>query len=338
MTGFKSYFRSHLKSNIRILLYLTAITLVLTFVIGIGNGIEEIWDYELKAYVTAYNSTIGVPVVFLCLLAYIVPVLEFSFFKKRINLNCAYSMPVSRRCLGLAHYLTGAITVILPFTLSYLLNFILILTRGAQYYNLAPMISHYFLCLLLGVAMYSLMVFVFNEANTTGDGILFMLLWTFVLFFATFALDDIVDLPTYLLIEPLPWGIISELTRNYRQLIELTTAREYLGPQNFLQAPEGVFWVVTWILIGIVSSIGFLLSFGKRRMEKTEEISDSFFGYRVLIPYFAITGMIGFLDFAICVVFEILALIGYTIYRRGFRYKLSDIIVLLSLLIFLIFI
>lgn len=338
MTGFKSYFRSHLKSNIRILLYLTAITLVLTFVIGIGNATEEIWDYKLKANVTAYNSTIGVPVVFLCLLAYIVPVVEFSFFKKRINLNCAYSMPVSRRCLGLAHYLTGAITVILPFTLSYLLNFILILTRGVQYYNLAPMIPHYLLCLVLGLAMYSLMVFAFNEANTTGDGILFMLLWTFVLFFATYALDYIVSVPMYFGIEPLPWGLIAILTKNYRQLIELTTVRDYLGPQNFLQAPEGVFLVVTWILIGIASGVGFFLTFGKRRMEKTEEISDSFFGYRVLIPYFAVTGMIAFLDFAICVVFEILALIGYTIYRRGFRYKLSDIIVLLSLIIFSIFI
>lgn len=337
MTGFKSYFRSHLKSNSRILIYLTAITLVLTFVIGIGNGTGEYWDFKSMTTITTCKSTIGVPVIFLCLLAYIAPVLEFSFFKKRINLNCAYAMPISRRALGLAHYLTGAITVILPFTLSYLLNFILILTRGVQYYNLAPMIPHYLLCLVLGLAMYSLMVFAFNEANTTGDGILFMLLWTFVLFFATYASDYIVDLPTYLFIEPLPWGIISELTTNYKQLIELTVP-SHSATEGFLQIQKRICWIIIWGLIGIVSSIGFLLSFGKRRMEKTEEISDSFFGYRVLIPYFAVTGMIGFLNFAICVVFEILALIGYTIYRRGFRYKLSDIIVLLSLLIFSIFI
>ena len=73
-------------------------------------------------------------------------------------------------------------------------------------------------------------------------------------------------------------------------------------------------------------------------MEKTEEISDSFLGYRVLIPYFALTGIIATLTFTTWVIFEILALIGYTIYRRGFRYKLSDIIVLLSLFIFLFFI
>jgi hypothetical protein len=84
-------------------------------------------------------------------------------------------------------------------------------------------------------------------------------------------------------------------------------------------------------LIGIASGVGFFLSFGKRRMEKTEEISDSFFGYRVLIPYFAVTGIIGLGTFPMWVAFEVLALIGYTIYRRGLRYKLSDIITLIAL-------
>ncbi len=337
MTGFKSYFCSHLKSNSRILLYLIAITLVLTLVIGINSGTEQRWDSKMQAFVvTAYNSTIGVPVIFLCLLAYITPVLEFSFFKKRINLNCAYAMPISRRALGLVHYLTGAITVLLPFTMSYLLNFILILTRGVQNYNLAPMIAHYFLCLLLGLAMYSLMVFAFNEANTTGDGIWFMFLWTFVTFFATTALDRIMDAWSYFIIEPLPWGLISELTTSYKRLVELTVPI-YSGTEDFLQTPNCIFWIIAWSLIGIASSVGFFFSFGKRRMEKTEEISDSFFGYRVLIPYFAVTGMIAFPSFPTWVIFEILALIGYTIYRRGFRYKLSDVIVLLSLLVFLIF-
>ena len=337
MTGFKSYFRSHLKSNGRILLYLTAIALVLTLVIGIGSGTGEDWDPELQAFVTTYNSTIGVPVIFLCLFAYIVPVLEFSFFKKRINLNCAYSMPISRRALGLVHYLTGAITVLLPFTMSYLLNFILILTRGVQYYNLAPMIPHYLLCLVLGLAMYSLMVFAFNEANTMGDGIWFMFLWTFVTFFAKEALHTIINGSNYFMFDMLPWGIIAELTESYKGLVELTVP-VYSGTEDFLQTPNCILWIKTWILIGIASAVGFYLSFGKRRMEKTEEISDSFFGYRVLIPYFAVTGMIAFPSFPMWVIFEILALIGYTIYRRGFRYKLSDIIVLLSLPIFLIFI
>ena len=241
MTGFKSYFRSHLKSSGRILLYLTAIVLLLTLIIGLNDATGEKWNRETQTYDTTYKSTVYAPVIFLCLLAYIVPILEFSFFKKRINLNCAYSMPISRRAMGAVHYLTGAITVALPFTLSYLLNFILVLTRGVQHYNLTPMIAHYFLCVILGLAMYSLMVFAFNEANSVGDGIWFMFLWTFVTFFAVLALDRVMNASSYFIIDPLPWGVISELTTSYQRLIELTVP-VYSGAKDFLQTPNCAFW------------------------------------------------------------------------------------------------
>ena len=181
-----------------------------------------------------------------------------------------------------------------------------------------------------------MMVFAFNEANSTGDGIFFMILWSFVMLFATLAMGRHIRM-SYSHIFPFPWLLISKLTTSCQHLIEMTMP-VYSGARDFLQTPHCIFWIVIWSLLGIASGIRFFLSFGKRRMEKTEEISDSFFGYRVLIPYFAVTGIIASPSFSIWLIFEILALIGYTIYRRGFHYKLSDIIVLLSLLVFLIFI
>ena len=73
-------------------------------------------------------------------------------------------------------------------------------------------------------------------------------------------------------------------------------------------------------------------------MEKTEEISDSYFGFRTLIPTFAITGMLAFAvwdNIIFWVIIELFAILGYTIYRRGFHYKKSDIAVLCLLAIFL---
>ena len=94
---------------------------------------------------------------------------------------------------------------------------------------------------------------------------------------------------------------------------------------------------IFWVVAGIASTVGFLTTFGKRRMERTEEISDSYFGYRVLIPTYAVSGMIVFavLDALSWIIIEILAFLGYTIYRRGFHYRRSDIIILLSLIVFL---
>ena len=79
-------------------------------------------------------------------------------------------------------------------------------------------------------------------------------------------------------------------------------------------------------------------------MEKTEDISASWFGYRTLIPVSAVSLMLVVYTegstFSTHIIpwfiIELLAVIGYTIYRRGFHYKKSDIIILISLLIFLV--
>ena len=334
MTGFRPYFRAHLRSGVKTLIYLIIITLILTVIIGMNAQVEKPLYYPDAIAPTYYYSTLYIPVIFLCFLIYLVPLLEFSFFKKRINLNCAYSMPISRRAMGVVHYLSGAITITTVYTLSYLANFILLLTREPGHYVFQPMIEHYFLTLVFGLAIYSLMCFVFNEANTAGDGVCFMILWTFVLFFVNIAAAYIFDFKANTVFGSIPWELISKLTSHYERLCEMNFATNSFFWQNSVL----VSWLVIWILIGLASALGLIFTFGKRRTEKTEEISDSFFGYRVLIPIYAATGMYILRNIVFWVIFEVLALIGYTIYRRGFRYKLSDIIILLSLLIFLIFI
>lgn len=336
MTSFKSYFKLHFKANIRPLIYILATVIFLTFLLGIDDQPTTYYDYDLNMSFPDYKSTLYIPVIFLSILAYVLPVLEFSFFKKRINLDCAYSLPISRRAMGTVHYLTGLITLLGAFTVSYLVNFALLLSRGDGWFNFAPMIAHYLLCLLLGFAMYSLMVFVFNEANTKGDGIWFMILYSFVMVLVVSALSKILD-DNYLFGDTfcaIPWEFINTLTSCYEHLVEIHASHK----TAFWQTSEYVGWFIFWVAVGIASAVGFFLTFGKRRMEKTEEISNSYFGYRVLIPIYAAGGMFSIRTsqiFTFWVIIELFAFLGYTIYRRGFHYKRSDIIILLSLLVFL---
>ena len=333
MINFKRYFHSHFKANIKPLICILIAVLVLTFLIGINEQPDAYYDYQTGISTSYYKSTLYVPVIFLSILAYVLPVMEFSFFKKRINLDCAYSLPISRRCMGAVHYLTGIIILFISFTSSYILNFILLLTRGSGWFNFSPMIAHYFLCIILGFAMYSTMVFVFNEGNTMGDGIWFMLLYSFVLVVITSALEQITNLNIFIdTFAGIPWGTISIITESYQNLVELKSNR----PFGYFDEPRYIFWFVFWIAAGIASCIGFFLTFGKRRMELTEEISDSYFGFRTLIPIYAISGMLTFQDTDViifCVIIQLLALLGYTIYRRGFHYKKSDIAFLLIALV-----
>ncbi len=332
MTNFKEYFRSHLKANLRPIIYILAVVLLLTYLFGVNLQPTMDYDYNIRDVVPYYQATLGIPVTFLCVLAYVLPVMEFSFFKKRINLDCAYALPISRRAMGVVHYLSGLVILFGTFTLSYLLNFLLMLSRGPGHYSFLPLLPHYFLSLLLGFALYSVMVFVFCEANTKGDGIWFMLLYTFVFSLVVSALGGGVVSSSL----SIPWMTIFDLTAYHGDLVSIT--KPEMSMMNYWGDPVCVGWFIFWVTVGIGAALGFFFTFGKRRMEKTEEISDSYFGFRTLIPIYAVAGMLVF-PASVLVLFwfiiELFALLGYTIYRRGFRYRKSDIVILVSLLVFL---
>jgi len=335
MKNFKQYFTSHLKESTRSIITILSLVLILTFIFAMNSHVTSMYDYETGKETYSYHSSLYIPVLFMCILCYVIPVLEFSFFKKRINLDCAYALPISRKDMGLVHYLTGLILLFVAFTLSYLLNFFLLLGRGAEHFALVNVIPHFFLSLLLGFSMYSVMVFVFNEANSTSDGIWFMLLYSFVFILVIEAAVSIFSDEIAATYGFVTWGTIDSMTTSYQYLTDMETYEMVL----FWDRAEYVISFIFWIVLGIAAFVGFFFTFGKRRMEKCEEISDSFFGFRVLIPVYAVSGMIVF-PASISIVFwfiiEILAVLGYTIYRRGFRYKKSDLIIIASLLALLL--
>ena len=165
-----------------------------------------------------------------------------------------------------------------------------------------------------------------------------MLLWSFIFPLIMLALEELAD--NYYMFGTeycgIPWGVIDSMTTTYQYIVE----KGDLSFATFWQKSGCIFWVVAWIVLGAAAAVGSYLTFGKRRMEKTEEISDSFLGFRTLIPAYAVTGMLGFAETSsiiFWVIIELLALVGYTIYRRGFHYKRSDIIILASMIVFIFF-
>ena len=161
-----------------------------------------------------------------------------------------------------------------------------------------------------------------------------MALYSFVFILVLFAFATITEQWDTAILAAMPWGVIDWITTNFQSLVE-RSKESYGGYGN---TEQYVIWHIFWVIVGIASAVGFFLTFGKRRMEKTEEISDSYFGFRTLIPIYAISGMIAFQDagsIILLVIIELFAILGYTIYRRGFHYKKSDIVWLCVFLIFL---
>lgn len=336
--AFKAYFRDHFRSKLKLLLCLMIVALVLTLIYSVGGQKDEYtyYDYDDVTQVTSvhYNAYLGLQEFILIVCAYILPVLQFSLFKKRKNLDCAYALPITRREMGLVHYFTGLICLVVPFTCSYLLNFLLLL-RYPEGFCYPPVIGFYFLSLLMGIILYTMFTFLFNQANSTGDGIWFMVLWSFLFWLVAVALDvvyyewfsfgsiyynSLIDDPSL----GISWGPFNAMQWEYSGVVEKMQNASLTALWTDIPFIK---WFVLWITVGIGSALGFVFTFGKPRAEKTQEVSESWFGFKLLIPLYAVAAMISSGGLFVLVVL-IVAFVGYIIYRKGFHLKKWDWIIL----------
>ena len=81
-----------------------------------------------------------------------------------------------------------------------------------------------------------------------------------------------------------------------------------------------------WGVIGIAAAVGYVYRFAKKGAEKAGEISESWLGYKILIPIYGYCLIFLVSDFSVLswLIFALM-IIGYVVYRRSFRLKKSDI-------------
>jgi hypothetical protein len=100
---------------------------------------------------------------------------------------------------------------------------------------------------------------------------------------------------------------------------------------------EHAYMFLVWTMIGIAAAVGYFVTFVKRRAEKAGEISNSWFGYKTLIPIYGCSLIFEMRSSSglnpLSLVSFALMIVGYIVYRRGFRFKKSDIIVMAAGLI-----
>ena len=170
------YFKRHFISNLKTVIIMTAVC-CLACMLSLSPLTKLISSVSKEAMPNLWPSS-----VVLCITSILAPILQFSTFKRRRNLDMWYSLPISRRDIGIAHFATGYLMAIIPFTACFIQNIVLLVLNG-DFFELymPPIIPYYFLCLLLGFALYSFYTFAFNKANTVIDGIIFMAMWSCVL-------------------------------------------------------------------------------------------------------------------------------------------------------------
>ena len=221
----------------------------------------------------------------------------------------------------LAIYTCAAITVA-----------IMIVPMGIGFLHLQYLPPLLLLPIPAALLLYAYFCFLFNEANSTADGCIFMFagaLLPLVLLgvFQNYTvrvdgqrvetvidkIDEMHSLPYFNL-----WKIndIFGDGLNHRNL-------------SFSYDKMDISIIVIWCIISILAAIGFYLAFSRKRTENIGDISSSLVGYRSFIPIsmfciaaYSFQGG----EVALCIIGIIAAIIGYMIYRRRMRLKVSDFI------------
>ena len=323
MKTFSRYLLYRLKSSALRTLVLTVISVLLTHSVIRDNNTPSSYSY-LNAYGEEiieyyYESCLSILATVLGIIAVLLPILELSCFKNRRNLDTLYFLPIKREKLAVSHYVMGFIQLFTIYTVTYIFAYVYlsVITSGLA---LSYMLPYYFWSLLAGLVIYSVCMFVFAEANNVTDGVLFCFLWMFAPYLLLINLTRSYQLHS--------WGMfyypLSVLTEFFEDRIDMHTYCEELVAQD-------IYGFIIWSVVGIACAVGYFFSFMRKGAEKAGEISESWFGYKTLIPICGLSLLRVFGGDGVLSIFILILMVaGYVIYRRGFKFKPSDIAMLVG--------
>ena len=314
------YFRYELKKNLKTLGLLTAICTIIYVVVTSTSNLYYIYG-TIAVYVPGQSNSGGIrnnspqiSIIYLLLgaMCFVVPALMYSFKMNRRSADAFYSLPIKREKLYLVKTLVGLILVFVPYTVAYAAGFLCVALRE-NFYNLIWYLPGYFGGILFGLSLYGVAAFSFSRANRVADGVIFMIFYALI----------------GLLIASLVEEIEIERGIPYDERMETM----YFSPMGcFILFSEKIdallreggnqdldFLMFLFVFLHAIA--GFALLFLLPRFDKgedAEQYSDSWFGYRVMIPLYTalLIGLMGGTEAPYIVLFTVAAIVMTIIYRR----------------------
>ena len=314
------YFRYELKKNLKTLGLLTAICTIIYVVVTSTSNLYYIYG-TIAVYVPGqsnsggiHNNSPQISIIYLLLgaMCFVVPALMYSFKMNRRSADAFYSLPIKREKLYLVKTLVGLILVFVPYTVAYAAGFLCVALRE-NFYNLIWYLPGYFGGILFGLSLYGVAAFSFARANRVADGVIFMIFYALI----------------GLLIASLVEEIEIERGIPYDERMETV----YFSPMGcFILFSEKIdallreggnhdldFLMFLFVFLHAIA--GFALLFLLPRFDKgedAEQYSDSWFGYRVMIPLYTalLIGLMGGTEALYIVLFTVAAIVMTIIYRR----------------------
>lgn len=318
-----------LEKRLQLITIVTAILVIIVFIISYDNNYvhdTRVYDHATGAYFTV-STPVNVPFdslrILVIILAIVIPIYEFSFKMKKISIDQMYSMPIKREKLYITKYLVGLIEIIIPITISFLFMVLLIICKEHMYKTLL-FIPYYFGLIIITTILYTLVVFIFTRCNTIIDGVVLIGLYSLVFLLLFTAIRTRIN-----------WSFLQYIS-SFSIFSPLTTFDDYLGSLICNNNPsERIINELMWsliieIILFFIMTVLFFVLLKKQKAEDAEQISNSYFGYNLMIPLYLFSIFTIEINASQTLIIIILALIGayigYIIKNRSFKPKKMDLI------------
>lgn len=307
--------------------------------------------FVLTTFQSSYDINANVDVIAFIggALAVCIPVWAFAYKMKKRSVDMYYALPLKRVEILAVKYLIGLLAIVLPFTVAYWLGALATFVKvseanpdgmGAVYY-----IPYYFAALGALFCIYSVSAFAYTRANRIIDGILFIVFWMIALALVVLFINRIVgaalgydgffgfvysENPDGYFIFPTCFSPIAPLdyaTRFFRAQLESNAliSSDWFVFRN-QRINMGVGFALT-ALCAVGANVWLFLGEKRQRAENVGQVSESAFGYKVMIPLFTVC-LIGIADLIPLIALVIVGAFALTaVYRHSVKIGVKQAVI-----------
>ena len=333
----KKYYLYELKKAIPAIITSTVILSVLYTVILLTTVTDIPEDFYK---IVPYDALLWLAAIIGGFAAAAIPniVTEYKMTKRSADLY--YALPLSHKHILLVKYLVGLTHLYILYTAVFWLGAFTTITRIFPVLNLHAYVGAYFSSLIPIYFIYSITSFVITRANTKKDRGMFLCFWTFIVpaamlivlamtlagkpngagLFGDYYYDGTYYQSTLYIY---PWHYTAwaplNLSIDYFQDI-LIKGKEIYPQPDTAELVNLIIGFSLTALMSIGSTIGLFMTEDRLKAENAEQISDSLFGYKTMIPaYSFILAFFAWETVFLVITVATLAYVVTVIYKRTLK-------------------
>lgn len=282
----KKYFVYELKKSLFVMCVLTVIATAV-YVISVITQATDMLDFGYRRLNLAAIVVMG------GVMSVIAPIWKLSYLMKKRSVDLYYSMPLSHVRILAVKLLVGLVVLFASFTVAYWIGSFTAMGALSKIELLKNInfIPLYFSLLIPMSVIYALTAFVFTRANRLIDGIMFV-------FMTVMALGVVGNVVAVFIIMN---GSMHDFyyvyyfhSLNFTPFGALDIIATYFSGNMFKNVSKTVeVTAIDWVglslvaVLGVAACIGLFVAESRAKAENCEQISESFFGYKVMIPLYA---------------------------------------------------